>query len=66
MVPFWIPIIIQHRIFRVPKKRDHNFDNHPYHPGLKPEHLLGCQGFNVFSVRGLGVEGLRELLHLQA
>ena len=29
MVPFGIPIIIQHLILRVPK-RDHNFDNHPY------------------------------------
>ena len=28
MVPFWIPIIIRHLIFRVPN-RDHNFDNHP-------------------------------------
>ena len=27
MVPFWIPIIIRHLVFRVPK-RDHNFDNH--------------------------------------
>ena len=30
MVPFWIPIIIRHLIFRVPKKIDHNFDNHPH------------------------------------
>ena len=29
MVPFWIPTIIRHLIFRAPK-RDHNFDNHPY------------------------------------
>ena len=29
MVPFWIPIIIRHLIFRDPK-RDHNVDNHPY------------------------------------
>ena len=28
MVPFWVPIIVRHLIFRVPK-RDHNFDNHP-------------------------------------
>ena len=27
--PFWIPTIIRHLIFRVPKK-DRNFDNHPY------------------------------------
>ena len=31
MVPFWIPIIMRHLIFRVLyPKRDHNFDNHPY------------------------------------
>ena len=30
MVPFWVPIIIRHLIFRVPKKKDHNSDNHPY------------------------------------
>ena len=29
MVPFWVPIILRHLIFRVPKK-GHNFDNHPY------------------------------------
>ena len=29
MVPFWIPIVIRHLIFRVPK-RDHKFDNTPY------------------------------------
>ena len=29
MGPFWIPVIIRHLIFRVPK-RDHNLDNHPY------------------------------------
>ena len=28
MVPFLVPIIIRHLLFRVPK-RDHNFDNHP-------------------------------------
>ena len=27
--PFWIPIIIRHLMFRVPKK-GHNFDNRPY------------------------------------
>ena len=30
MVPSWIPIIIRHLIFRVPPKRDHDFDNHSY------------------------------------
>ena len=29
MVPFGIPIIIRHLIFRV-HQRDHHFDNHPY------------------------------------
>ena len=29
MVPFGVPIIIRHLLFRVPT-RDHNFDNHPY------------------------------------
>ena len=28
MVPFWVPSIIRHLLFRVPK-RDPNFDNHP-------------------------------------
>ena len=28
MVPFWVPTIIRHLLFRLPKKR-HNFDNHP-------------------------------------
>ena len=27
-VPFWVPIIIRHLLFRVPKKA--NFDNYPY------------------------------------
>ena len=28
-VPFWVPIIIRHLVFRVPK-RDPNFDSHSY------------------------------------
>ena len=28
-VPFWVPIIIRHLVFRVPK-RDLNFDNYSY------------------------------------
>ena len=28
-IPFWVPIIIRHLLFRVPKG-DHNFDNHPH------------------------------------
>ena len=31
MVPFWLPIIVPHLIFRVPKT-DHKFDNHPCAP----------------------------------
>ena len=31
MVPFGVPIIIRHLIFRVPKS-DHDFYNHPYTP----------------------------------
>ena len=27
--PFWVPIMINSLIFRVPRKRDHNLDNHP-------------------------------------
>ena len=30
MVPFWVPNIVRHLLFRVPQKRDPNFDNHPY------------------------------------
>ena len=33
MVFFWIPIIVWHLIFRVPKKGQ-NFDNHPHDPIL--------------------------------
>ena len=29
MVSFWVPGRIRHLIFRVPEKRDHDFDNHP-------------------------------------
>ena len=29
MVPFWIPIIIRHLIFRVSKKGPYFFDDHP-------------------------------------
>ena len=30
-VPFWVPTIIRHLIFRVSKK-NHQVDNHPYDP----------------------------------
>ena len=39
MVPFWIPTIIRHLIFRVPK-RDHNFDNHLYVSGHSPHAMF--------------------------
>ena len=29
MVPFWVPNIVRHLSFRVPNKRDPNFDNYP-------------------------------------
>ena len=37
MVPFWVPIIARHLLFRVPKKGTINFDSHP------------CKGLNVKS-----------------
>ena len=42
IVPFWIPIIIRHLIFRVPT-RNHNFDNHPYTCFEFWAQGLGCQ-----------------------
>ena len=35
MVPFWMPTVIRHLIFRH-SKRDHDFDNHPYNPLYNP------------------------------
>ena len=49
MVPSWIPSIIRHLIFRVPK-RDHNIDNHPYrHIGSSSgqELRIHCSRFRV-------------------
>ena len=41
LVPFWVPIIVRHLIFRVPNKRDPNFDSHPHaNQGPKPHCLL--------------------------
>ena len=41
MVPFWVPIIIRHLLFRVPKIWGHNFDNYPHRferlPVLSPK-----------------------------
>ena len=51
MVPAWVPIIIRHLIFRVPKKRDHNFDNHPL--GARAW-SLGSHELVAPSHRGLG------------
>ena len=49
MIPFWIPIIIRHLILWVPKK-DHNFDNHPYHMGIIYIYIYmgGCQNYGPF------------------
>ena len=43
MVPFWIPIIIRPLIFRVPPKRDHNFDNHSYRLDFEPFRVRKAQ-----------------------
>ena len=57
MVPFWVPIIVRHLIFRVPKK-DHNFDNHPYIGGYfwimekKMETTILVLGFSGGIYRG--------------
>ena len=45
MVPFWIPIMIRHVIFRIPKK-DHNYLN------------LSILGLRALGFRGLGFRGL--------
>ena len=39
MVPFWVLIIVRHLLFRVPKKGDPNFDNHPHDTALNQEVL---------------------------
>ena len=52
-VPFWIPNIIRHLIFRVPK-RDPNFDNHPYEPYLMLRAALPQTGFAQMFRRGIG------------
>ena len=43
MVSFWVPIIIRHLLFRVPK-RDLNFDNHPSGSllGFRPQWVCLC------------------------
>ena len=50
-VPFWVPIIIRHLLFRVTIKRDPNFDNHPY-----TEALIDQVQFKVLQeIRGLSI-----------
>ena len=39
MVPFWVPIVIRHLLFR-----DHNCDNHPY---STPEPYYDFQGLHI-------------------
>ena len=55
MVPFWVPIIIRHLIFRVPKK-DHNLTTTHMYTGLRdPQARCGRLGKEEFSgFRGLG------------
>ena len=38
-VPFWVPMIIRHLSFRVPKK-DPSFDNYPGYAASHPRALL--------------------------
>ena len=47
MVLFWIPIIIRHLIFWVPKKGDPNFDIPPYMYTYRERHHQGLLGLNV-------------------
>ena len=47
MVRFWMPIIIRHLIFRVPK-RDHNFGNHPHTTITHMFRSLGLIGFRGY------------------
>ena len=57
MVPVWIPIIIRHLIFRVPKK-DQTFGDHPYVVG---EHKARPNQWSLaveYRIRGL-IEGFR-------
>ena len=57
MVPFWIPMIIRHLIFKYPKK-DHNFDNHPYGG-------LGFKGFEAYIRRMYGCVGAYKVRGLE-
>ena len=51
MVPFWVPIITRHLVFRV-SKRDSNFDNHPHDRTMC---CLGATGgLQLSAVWGLG------------
>ena len=64
-VPFWVPIIIRHLLFKVPKM-DHNFDNHPcgshlwHSPGADPtERPRGFLRFTVTLTWWVNLAGLR-------
>ena len=62
MVPFWVPNIVRHLLFRVPK-RDPSFENHPYNyiciaTGLRMSGKAESSRVGGFSVGfGLGWRG---------
>ena len=60
---FWIPIIMRHLIFEVPKK-DHNFDNKPYFETSKSSSGETCwtsPGRKYLKVPGRHVTNSRRL-----
>ena len=48
MVPFWVPIIIRHLLFRVPKG-GLNFDNYPIRFGSRVRCFVFIGGVSGFS-----------------
>ena len=61
MVPFWVPTIIRHPLFRVPK-RDLNFDNHPY----MYVYIYIYTHTYTYCFSGLSVSGTKELMEFQS
>ena len=54
MVPFWVPNKVRHLIFRVPPKRGHYFDNHPF---KRDEHCsVQWFRFSGFQLSGSSVQ----------
>ena len=56
MVPFWVPNVVRHLLFRVPK-RDPNFDNYPCGLGCSSPEVTGCVRVEGFR----GRRGLRDV-----